>query len=151
MGVILVICDIDCDPENLEPYKTVELGSYEYLNCYFSTISTLLEDGKLGSRFPILLESLDAKTKIEPEAAEELLFELAAITEELKKYPPSSIDCGNIDTEESNWMLEAPFDTSVDNLYDYFLNMEENNLTQTFYEFAAEAAEENMSLLYIFE
>ncbi|EKE02463.1 MAG: hypothetical protein ACD_20C00383G0015 [uncultured bacterium] len=150
MGVVLVICELDCDPDNIEPYKSAELGSYEYLNCYFNTISSLLEDKKWGSRFPILLESLDAKTKIEPDAAEEMASELAVITQELKNQPPANIDC-NIDTEESNWMLEAPFDTFADNIYDYFLTLEENNLTKTFYDFASEAAEENLSLIYIIE
>jgi hypothetical protein len=150
MTVVLVICDIDCDVEDIEPYKSAELGSYEYLNCYFNTISTLLEESKWGSRFPVLLESLDAKTKIEPEAAEELSGELSTIKEELKKFPPSGIKCGSIDTEESIWMLEAPFDTSADNIYDYFLTAEENNLTQVLYDFAVEAAEENMSLMYLF-
>jgi len=149
MTVTLALCEIDCDPENIEPYKSVELGSYEYINCYLSTISTLLEEGKWGSRFPILLESLDAKTKIEPEAAEELLSELTAISEELKKYPISDINCGNINTENSNWMLEAPFDTSADNLYDYFLTVEETNLTKSFLDYANEAAEETMSLMYL--
>lgn len=150
MGVVLVICDLDCDPENIEPYKSAELGSYEYLTCYFSTISSLLEDKKWGSRFPVLLESLDAKTKIEPAAAEEMVLELTAIAQELKNQPPANINC-NIDTEESNWMLESPFDASADNIYDYFLTMEENNLTKTFYDFAFEAAEENLSLIYVFE
>lgn len=150
MGVVLVICDIDCEVDNIEPYKIAELGSYEYLNCYFKTISGLLEDGKWASKFPVLLESLDAKTKIEPEAAEEMMSELNVIAEELKKFPLSKVDCSSIN-EESDWMMEAPFDTTVDNVYDYFLTMEENNLTQIFYEFASEAAEENMSLMYLFE
>lgn len=151
MTVVLALCDIDCDIENIEPYKTTELGSYEYLNCYFSTISKLLENKKWGSRFPILLESLDVKTKIDPEVAEELLFEIKFISEELKKFSPTDIDCGETDTEENKWILESPFETSADNIYDYFLNMEENNLTQTFLEFVTEAVEENMSLIYLFE
>jgi len=151
MNVSLIICDIDCDEDNVDPYKSCELGSYEYINCYLSSISSLLEDGKWGSKFPILIESLDAKAKLEPETCEELLGELDIIQEELKKYPHSKIKCDDIDTENTNWMLEAPFDTSADNLYDYFMTMDETNLTKTFYEFAQEASEENMSVMYLFD
>lgn len=141
MKVALILCDIDSDEENIEPYKSIELGSYEYVNCYLSSISSLLENGKWGSRFPIMVESLDAKTKIGPGTAEELLSELDVIQEELKKLPPSKIDCEDI-AEESTWMLEAPFDTSADNIYDYFLTLEDTNLTKTFYDYAIEAVEE---------
>jgi hypothetical protein len=145
------MCDIDCDEDNIDPYKSCELGSYDYINCYLSTISSLLEENKWGSKFPILIESLDAKAKLEPETCEELLLELDAIQEELKNYPPSKIKCGDIDTENSNWMLEAPFDTTANNLYDYFMTVDETNLTNTFYEFAQEASEENMSVMYLFD
>lgn len=151
MNVTLIICDIDCDEDNIDPYKSSELGSYEYINCYLSTISSLLEDNKWGSKFPILIESLDAKAKLEPETCEELLAELEEIQSELKKYPPTKVNCGNIGTDESNWMLEAPFDTSTDNLYDYFMTADENNLTQTFIEFAQTAVDDNMSIMYLFD
>jgi hypothetical protein len=71
--------------------------------------------------------------------------------EELRKYPPAELDCGKLDTDDSNWMLEAPFDTSADNLYDYFLTQEENNLTETLYEYASEAVDDNLSIVYIFD
>ncbi|MDD3012994.1 MAG: Imm70 family immunity protein [Candidatus Gastranaerophilales bacterium] len=151
MNVTLIICDIDCDEDNIDPYKTCELGSYEYINCYLSTISSLLEDDKWGSKFPVLIESLDAKAKLEPETCEELITELEVIKEELKNHSLSKIKCGDIDTENTNWMLEAPFDTLADNLYDYFMTLDETNLTNTFYEFAFEASEENMSVMYLFD
>ena len=151
MNVTLMICDIDCDTDNVNPHKSLELGSYEYFNCYLSTISSLLEDGKWGNKFPILLESFDAKTKIDPEPVEGLLNELSIIKEELKNYPPSKINCGGYDTEESNWMKEAPFDMNADNIYDYFLTLDESNLSEALHDFANEAYEENMSLMYIFE
>jgi len=150
MNVTLIICDIDCDEDDVDSYRSCELGSYEYVNCYLSTVSALLEDGKWASKYPILIESLDANAKIEPETCEELLLELDEIHEELKKYPPSKINCGNIEAE-SNWMLEASFDASADNIYDYFLTLDESNLTQTIYEFAQIAIEENMSLMYLFD
>lgn len=151
MNVTLIICDIDCDEDSSDPYKSCELGSYEYINCYLSTISSLLEDGKWGSKFPILIESLDAKAKLEPETCEELLLELDTIKEELKNAPPSKINCGNIETDKSNWMLEAPFDNAAGNLYDYFSTLDETNLTETFYEFAQTASEDNMSIMYLFD
>ena len=150
MTVSLILCDIDCDEENVEAHKSIELGSYEYINCYLSTISKFLEEGKWGKRFPILIESLDAKAKIDPDTAEELLMELNLIREELKKFPPCRIDCENIETDDKSWIFEAPFENSAETIYDYFLNNEEDNLTETFYSFAQEAVEDNLSIMYIF-
>jgi len=151
MTVFLVMCDIDYDPENIDPYKSIELGSFDYLNCYFTTISNILENKKWGSRFPILMESFESKTGIDPESAEELIGELAEISDELKNYTSADIVCNGLELEDSEWMMDAPFDTSSENLYDYFQTAEETNLTKTLYEYASEAFDENMCLLYIFQ
>ena len=147
MNVTLVLCDIDADRDNAVPRKSVELGSYEYVNFYLTAVCRFLESNQWGKRFPILMESLDSGTKIEPDDCEEFLAELNEVKEELKNINVS--DLGNV--FEKKEIIDTSADVLAETLYEYFITLDEDNLTQIIYDFAVEAGEENMSLMYIFD
>lgn len=143
MCVTLVLCDINSDKEDVNVQKSIELGSYEYLSSAFTVISDLLEDGNWGSKYPILLEGLEAHTQFNQDVLEEFLIELDELREELKKYSPKDV----IDSIHE----EGPIDKTAENIYELFLTEEdEENLIETFYNFTQEAVEDDLNLRYIF-
>ncbi|MGK6316982.1 immunity 70 family protein [Neorhizobium sp. DT-125] len=67
-----------------------ELGAGSFVHAFFSTASALLENGKWGSRFPMLMHELyqGSLAKAHAEAA---LDELATIRRELAAFPPGHV------------------------------------------------------------
>lgn len=67
-----------------------EVGAPSFLNCFFSTITGLLEGGHRGGKFPVVTEKLYAG-EIAAEDVKTALKELGEIKELLRKFDPSAV------------------------------------------------------------
>jgi 2,3-bisphosphoglycerate-dependent phosphoglycerate mutase len=67
-----------------------EVGTSDFLHAFFSTISFHLEPEGWGTRYPELMNEL-YQGKLEQEAAEKVLKDVATIREQLKEFPPSDV------------------------------------------------------------
>ena len=67
-----------------------QIGSGDFLHCFFSTVAANLEDNKWGSRFPMIMNKL-YQGSLGNEDVGKALAELDTIKEELKKLPPSKV------------------------------------------------------------
>ena len=67
-----------------------EVGAPSFFNCFFSTITGLLEGGRRGERFPFLAGKLYTG-EIAAEDVQAALKELREIKEHLKKFDPSAV------------------------------------------------------------
>ena len=66
------------------------VGSGDALHAMFSTISVLLEDGRWGSRFPLLFDGL-YQGELPGRDAEAALTELRAVRRELQSFGPAAL------------------------------------------------------------
>lgn len=67
-----------------------EIGTPDFLNAFFATISKNLEPNGWGSRFPALLNSL-YQGRLSKENVRQAQGELAVIRAELREFPPENI------------------------------------------------------------
>lgn len=67
-----------------------EIGSGDFLHSFFSTVAVNLENGKWGSRFPIIMNEL-YQGKIKSRKIDKAIKEVETIKSELKNYPPSKV------------------------------------------------------------
>ena len=67
-----------------------EVGSGDFLHSFFSTVAVNLENGKWGSRFPVIMNEL-YQGKISSRKVEKAIKEVETIKSELKNYPPSKV------------------------------------------------------------
>ena len=76
-----------CIFENEEEVDGVEVGNYADFNALRDYITQVLERGKMGSRFPILILHSDCDGEWCPSECEKLSVELTTIAAELKALP----------------------------------------------------------------
>lgn len=67
-----------------------QIGSGDFLHCFFSTVAVNLEDSSWGSRFPIIMNKL-YQGSLEYENVRMALEELRTIEDELKKLAPDKV------------------------------------------------------------
>ena len=66
------------------------IGSADFLHSFFSTVAVNLEDGKWGSRFPVLMNEL-YQGKLPVEKTDTAIKELTLIRDKLKNYSPDKV------------------------------------------------------------
>lgn len=67
-----------------------QIGSGDFLHCFFSTVAVNLENNHWGSRFPMIMNKL-YQGSLENENVSNALTELNIIREELKKLPTNKV------------------------------------------------------------
>lgn len=67
-----------------------QIGSGDFLHCFFSTVAGNLENGDWGSRFPLLMNEL-YQGRLENEKVADAIVELNTIKAELKKISPDKV------------------------------------------------------------
>jgi len=82
MGLYLCVFDGD------EELDGVEVGSYDDFHFFRSLVTERLEDGELGSKYPVLLHHSDCDGEWSAEECEDLARELESIASAFLKLPP---------------------------------------------------------------
>ena len=67
-----------------------QIGSGDFLHCFFSTVAVNLENNSWGSRFPLIMNQL-YQGSLESENVSKALIELNTIKEELRKISPNKV------------------------------------------------------------
>lgn len=120
---------------------TDEIGSSEFLHCFFSTIAVNLEPTGWGSRFPVIMKSLYSG-KLPSSDAEAALSELRSIRSELSKISPQQVVWSYEDRDIlPPWGSDISKDiTSLEN---YFVTSSGRELIPLLEEILVEASEQN--------
>lgn len=81
MGLYLCVFNDDRELEG------VEVGSYSDFDFFRGSITELLEEGRVGRKYPTLILHQDSDGEWTPTECEALKRELASISEELRQLP----------------------------------------------------------------
>lgn len=81
-------------PDGDDELDGVDVGAYSDFGRFRSVVAQHLEPGGWGSRFPVLMLHPDSDGEWSPQESEALAAELATITEELGKLPPTGFPEG---------------------------------------------------------
>ena len=102
-------------------YKNIitEIGTSDFLQAFFATISVRLEPDGWGSRFPILLTTL-YRGEITDVDAEEGLRELHCIKDELRHFKPDQV-IWDIDNREKMPPWGTNVSPDITDLSNYFV------------------------------
>jgi hypothetical protein len=98
---------------------TDEIGTGDFLHCFFSTISGNLEPRGWGTRFPILLTVL-YQGELGQKDATAALAEWGAIEAELAKLPPEKV-IWDIDDRRKEPPWKNNISPDITNLANYFV------------------------------
>lgn len=120
---------------------TDEVGSIDFLYCFFSTITVNLEPSGWGSRFPIIMKKLYSG-KLPSTEAEAALLELRTIKSELSKINPEKVVWSYEDRDTlPPWGSEISKD--ITSLSNYFVTSSGRELIPLLEEILVEASEHN--------
>lgn len=121
-----------------------QIGSGDFLHAFFSTICFNLEDGKWGSRFPIIMNEL-YKGKLSKENIQKATEELEIIKSELQNYKPDKVVWDIEDLHK-----KAPWgdniSSDITNLSNYFVTSDGEDFLSIFNNAFNKATELNMDL-----
>ena len=67
-----------------------QIGSGDFLHCFFSTVAVNLENNSWGSRFPLIMNQL-YQGSLESENVSKALIELNTIKEEIRIISPNKV------------------------------------------------------------
>ena len=126
-------------------HRNYGVGKQNYLNSYFSTISTRLEPKGWGTRFPHIFKDLYPGELLEDEV-EEVLKEFYIVREELKKIPKWR-RIWDYFKEEKYIKEDDVGNKNAKNCYDYFVAEESRyNITEIFIERLEDALKNNKAV-----
>lgn len=108
-----------------------QIGSGDFLHCFFSTVSYRLEPNGWGSKYPILMNKLYHEA-LEQEDIAGLLEEVRSIHKELEQFSPEDIvwDIEDL-SKQPPWGTNI--DPSVTSLANYFVTSNGADLFLLFY------------------
>ena len=98
---------------------TDEVGSSEFMHCFFSTVSGNLEPNGWGSRFPVLLKNL-YQGQLQEEEAAPALAELELVEKELVQLSPKKV-IWDIEDRRKTPPWGARISSDITDLSNYFL------------------------------
>jgi hypothetical protein len=103
-----------------------EIGNFEFLFAFFSTVSHHLEKNSWGSRFPVLMNEL-YQGKVSPENLSILIQEIGIVQEELRNFEPKEV-IWNIEdlTKRPPW--GDKISTEITSLANYFVTSDGKDL-----------------------
>lgn len=67
-----------------------QIGNGDFLHSFFSTVAYNLENGRWGSRFPVIMNEL-YQGKLAQENIDKAIVELSIIKNELQKFSPEKV------------------------------------------------------------
>lgn len=117
---------------------TTEIGTGEFFNAFFSSVSGLLEPSGWGTRFPTIANKLYAG-EVNPEDATAALRELSTIQLELAKYNPDSV-IWDIDDRSKRPPWGDDISPDISSMADYFVTSTGRDLMETLQEIFEEQA-----------
>ncbi|MCP2040702.1 hypothetical protein L1281_001291 [Neisseria sp. HSC-16F19] len=123
-----------------------EVGSASFLNCFFSTVTALLEDGKRGARFPIL--SCFYQGYVHANKVGHLLGEVRVVRDELKKYPPTAV-VWDLDDRSVLPPWGGNISADIKSMADYFVTSTGRDLFDLMFEALDEACEKNIDVTIV--
>ncbi len=116
-----------------------EIGTPDFLHCFFSTVAVNLEEGSWGSRFPVIMNEL-YQGHLEEKNVTGAIKELKTIKKQLKKFSPEKVvwDFENLDLLPP-WKNEIS--SGITDLSNYFVNSDGDDF-MTLFMHALEKAQE---------
>lgn len=81
-----------------------QIGSGDFLHCFFSTVAVNLENDNWGSRFPLIMNKL-YQGSLDSENVGKALIELNTIEEELGKISPDVLYESNVSLRHTSLIL----------------------------------------------
>jgi hypothetical protein len=136
MGLYLCVFDGD------EEVEGVEVGPYADFNFFRETVVSVVEQGQLGSRCPVLTTHHDSDGEWSPDEASQLLQEFDLIEKELSGKPP--VDLG------SSWKKAVAKKTGVapPNLLDCFFDVDGEPLVLRLRGLAEKSVQKRLPILF---
>lgn len=116
-----------------------EIGTPDFLNAFFSTVSVNLEPGGWGSRFPLLLGNL-YRGQLNAVNATQAVDELQLVRAELSKLPPSAV-IWDADNRAVNPPWGDKISDEITSLGNYFVSSTGRDLFDLLHEALAASAE----------
>ena len=84
----LYLCIFEGEDEEAEDIDGVDVGPYAAFGAFRDYLASELENGRPGSRFPVLMLHSDCDGEWSPSECQKLVVELGAISNELQARPP---------------------------------------------------------------
>lgn len=136
MGLYLCVFDGDVELDG------VEVGRYADFDTLRTTIATLLEDGRHGSRYPVLQMHEDSDGQWSPEESETLAAELREISARLRELPPRPLP--------SEWQEEVAKSVGLEpaNLYECFIDVDGEPLLERLIGLCRLAQERSLPIVF---
>lgn len=134
----LYLCIFDDDEE----VDGVDVGAYSDFAEFRDTIARVLEDGKRGSRFPVLMLHPDSEGEWSVEECSRLVKELERISVELKQHPAREF--------AAEWQknVAKQFGIHPTTLYDCFIDVDGESLIDRLISLAAVAQQKGLPVLF---
>ncbi len=116
-----------------------QIGSGDFLHCFFSTVAVNLENSHWGSRFPMIMNRL-YQGSLENKNVSIALTELNTIKEELKTIPTNKV-IWDIDDLKKMPPWDENISKGITDLSNYFVTSEGEDLL-TIFKHALEKSQE---------
>jgi hypothetical protein len=134
----LYLCAFDDDEE----VDGVEIGSYEDFNVFRNAVLAAVENGKHGSRCPVLQNHHDSDGEWTPEEAARLIEELDLVKKEFSGKPPVEFN--------SEWKkkVAASLGLTPKNLLECFFDVDGEPLVTRIRRLAEKSVERDIPILF---
>lgn len=135
----LYLCVFDRSGTEIEG---VEIGSYADFGAFRDCVTSLLESGETGSRFPILTLHADSDGEWTSEDAKQLKEELIRIAQELSSLSPMELDV--------QWKKDVAkmYGLKPSTLNESFFDIDGELLTERLSQLAASSIESGQPILF---
>ncbi len=121
-----------------------QIGHGDFLHSFFSTVAYNLENGKWGSRFPVIMNEL-YQGKLECKNIDKALAELNTIKKELQVFSPEKVvwDIEDL-SKQPPWGNDISKD--ITDLSNYFVTSDGNDFLTVFSRVLEKAKEVNAEI-----
>ena len=122
-----------------------QIGYGEFLHSFFSTVAYNLEDGKWGSKFPIIMNELYQGT-LDKASIEAAIEELKKIQSELREFQPDKVvwDIEDL-SKQPPWGTNISSD--ITDLSNYFVTSSGDDFITVFFHALEKAQEMRVDLV----
>jgi hypothetical protein len=134
----LYLCAFDGDEE----VDGVEVGSYEDFNVFRNAVVAAVENGKHGSRCPVLQNHHDSDGEWTPEEAGRLIKELDLVNKEFSSKPPVEFN--------SEWKKKVAVSLGLipKNLLECFFDVDGESLVSRMRRLAEKSVDKGIPILF---
>ena len=122
-----------------------QIGTGDFLHCFFSTVAVNLENNKWGSNYPVIMNHL-YQGKVEIDHIDEAISELKSIKERLADFTPDKVvwDIEDLDLLPP-WGSNISSD--INNLSNYFVTSEGEDFFDIFFHALEKSKELNLPII----